>query len=221
MNRINYYANNQSLRDFILKTNPKNILNLPKFSKIVLHTTIQNNNIELNRSTDRLDAKQPNHSIPVINLERKKIIIPFLALEMISGQKPIKTRSKQFIAGFKIKKDQLLGYKVTLRGFQMFSFFEKFVTIVLPKLRDFQGFLSSSLQNHGHISLGFQNFLLFPEIEAHYEIFEALSGLHITFVTKSFSKRSKFAKQSFAKQSCTNEILLFLSMYQIPTSQNN
>jgi large subunit ribosomal protein L5 len=205
MNRINYYANNLSFRDFILKTNPKNILNLPKFSKIVLHTTIQNNTIESTKS---------------INSESKKIIIPFLALEMISGQKPIKTRSKQFIAGFKIKKDQLLGYKVTLRRFQMFSFFEKFVTIVLPKLRDFQGFLSSSLQNHGHISLGFQNFLLFPEIEAHYEIFEALSGLHITFVTKSFSKQSRYNIES-TQLIYKNEILLFLSMYQIPTLQNN
>ena len=178
MNRINNYTKTLCMRDSLFKINPKNILNISTISKIVLHT-----------------------SIPISFSERKKILIPFLALEMISGQKPIKTRAKKFVAGFKIKKNQLLGYKVTLRKFQMLSFFSKFINIVLPKLRDFQGFQSLSLDQRGSITIGFQNFLFFPEIENHYEIFEALSGLQITFVT-TLKKNS--------------EVPLLLSMYQIP-----
>jgi large subunit ribosomal protein L5 len=219
MNPINHYEKTLYVRDFIFKTNPKNILIKSKISKIILHTS--------------LEAMSGSFA------ERKKILIPFLGLEMISGQKPLKTRSKKFIAGFKIKKNQLLGYKVTLRRSQMFSFFEKFINIVLPKLRDFQGLSSNSLDLHGNMNLGFQNFLFFPEIENHYEIFESLSGLQITFITQgrlgnTFALPSRgrggFALPPLARHpanqgerlldigtsSSGTPSLLILSMYQIP-----
>jgi large subunit ribosomal protein L5 len=184
MNRINYYTKTLFIRDFLFKVNPQNTLSIPTFDKIVLHTSINNSFIE-----------------------RKKILVPFLALEMISGQKPIKTRSKKFVSGFKIKKDQLLGYKVTLRDNQMSSFLEKFLNIVLPKLRDFQGFLYSSIDRRGSVTFGFKNFLFFPEIENHYEIFEALSGLQISFITNS---------KNGAAPHQLKQASLLLSMYQIP-----
>ena len=185
MNRINYYTKNLYMRDYLFKIHPKNILNIPNFSKIVLHTTIHNSEVN---ATDS-----------------KEILLPHLALEMITGQKPFKTRAKKFVASFKVKKDQLLGYKVTLRNNQMFSFFEKFISIVLPKIRDFQGFQKTS-DKKGGISFGFQNFLLFSELENYYELFESLSGLQITFLTTSKNH---------------NETYLLLSMYQIPFFNKN
>lgn len=185
MNRINYYTKNLHMRDYLFKVNPKNILNIPIFSKIVLHTTINNSEVNLG--------------------DKKKILFPHLALEMICGQKPVKTRAKKFVASFKVKKDQLLGYKVTLRNSQMFSFFEKFLSVVLPKLRDFHGFKNTSDKKKG-ISFGFQNFLFFPELENHYELFESLSGLQITFITTSKN---------------TNETYFLLNMYQIPFLNKN
>ena len=180
MNRINYYTKNLYMRDYLFKINPKNIQNIPNFSKIILHTTI-------------------NHSEGNAT-DRKKILLPHLALEMISGQKPLKTRAKNFVASFKVKKDQLLGYKVTLRHNQMSSFFEKFLSVVLPKVRDFQGFKHSS-DKRGGISFGFHNFLFFSELENHYELFQSLSGLQITFLTTSKND---------------DETYFLLSIYQIP-----
>jgi len=185
MNRINYYTKNLYMRDYIFKINPKNILNIPTFSKIVLHTTINNS--------------QSNA------IDKKKILLPHLAIEMISGQKPFKTRAKKFVATFKVKKNQLLGYKVTLRNNQMFSFFEKFLNIVLPKIRDFQGFKHIS-DKKGGISFGFQNFLFFSELENYYELFEPLSGLQITFLTTSKN---------------TDQIYFLLSMYEVPFLNRN
>ena len=162
MNRLKSYTQNLYLRESVYKINTKNIMSVPVFSKIILHTTLKG------------------------ILQEKKFILPsFLALEMICGQKAKKTRSKKFVAGFKIRKDQLLGCKITLRREQMFSFFEKFLTVILPKVRDFPGFSYNALDKNGNLTFGFQNFLLFPELENHYEIFESLNGLQIQFVTSN------------------------------------
>ncbi len=181
MNRLKFYHQNLYLRDAVSKINTKNLMSIPVFSKIILHTTVKG------------------------SIQEKKVkFSSFLALEMICGQKPKKTRSKRFIAGFKIRKDQLLGCKVTLRKDQMFSFFEKFITATLPKVREFPGFVWNTLDKKGNLTLGFQNFLLFPELENHYEIFESLSGLQINFVTKI--KKTK-------------EISFLLTSYQFPFAQ--
>ena len=188
MNRFQFYHNNILSRDFLLKTHAKNIMKVPALSKIVLNASIKN----ASRASQEIHQKGRNLQ------DRNTNLSAFIALEMICGQKFKKTRSKRFIAGFKLRKGELIACKGTLRGIRMFSFFEKLIMVVLPKLRDFQSlgnvamtgksFQSSpysSFDHHGNISFGLQNFLLFPELENHYELFESLSGFQVTFVTNA------------------------------------
>jgi len=138
---LSNFKNYLSSRDFLFKRNPKTIFSLPSFSKIVLHTGLRTQAVGA-KSLEPIGihGRSMIPSLGSAENERKKILAPLLALEMISGQKPKKTRAKKFIAGFKLKKDQLLGYQVTLRKKEMISFLEKFVHIVLPKVRDLRSF---------------------------------------------------------------------------------
>lgn len=165
MNRLQSYYQNVYKRDSLLKTDSQNINQVPTFSKIILNT-----------------------SIKATLQDKKKIASTFIALEMISGQKTKKTRSKNFIASFKLRKDQLIGCKVTLRGKELFFFLEKLIYVILPKIRDFNGFQVLSLDQKGNLSFGLQNILLFPELENHYELFESLNGLQITLVLNAKNK---------------------------------
>ncbi len=102
-------------------------------------------------------------------------------LEHISGQKPIITRSKKSISGFKIREQQAIGLKVTLRGTRMFNFLSKLVNIALPRIRDFQGISPKSFDGRGNYSLGLKEQLVFPEIR--YDQVDAVRGMDITFCT--------------------------------------
>ena len=104
-------------------------------------------------------------------------------LSQVAGQKPILTKAKKAIAGFKIREGQDIGAKVTLRGEKMFHFFEKLVSIVLPRLRDFRGVSESSLDGKGNFTLGFSEINLFPEVE--YTRSEKPIGLEITIRTSA------------------------------------
>ena len=104
-------------------------------------------------------------------------------LSQITGQKPVLTKAKKAIAGFKIREGQDIGAKVTLRGEKMFHFFEKLVSVVLPRLRDFRGVSESSLDGKGNFTLGFSEINLFPEVE--YTRSEKPIGLEITIRTSA------------------------------------
>ena len=104
-------------------------------------------------------------------------------LSQVAGQKPVLTKAKKAIAGFKIREGQDIGAKVTLRGEKMFHFFEKLVSIVLPRLRDFRGVSESSLDGKGNFTLGFSEINLFPEVE--YTRSEKPIGLEITIRTSA------------------------------------
>lgn len=104
-------------------------------------------------------------------------------IALISGQKPIITRAKKSIAAFKIRKDLPIGVKVTLRGEKMYFFLEKFIKIVLPRIRDFKGVSSKSFDGNGNLNVGITEQTLFPEIE--YDKIDRLRGLEITIVTSS------------------------------------
>lgn len=86
-------------------------------------------------------------------------------LSIVTGQKPILTKAKKSIAGFKIQKGNTIGAKVTLRGPKMYHFFEKLVSIVLPRLRDFRGMNERSFDGRGNYSIGFKEVTVFPEVE--------------------------------------------------------
>ena len=86
-------------------------------------------------------------------------------LALIVGQKPVVTRARKAIAGFKLRQGDPIGVKVTLRGNKMYDFFEKLVRVALPRVRDFHGVSTTSFDGHGAYSLGFRESNVFPEID--------------------------------------------------------
>jgi large subunit ribosomal protein L5 len=101
-------------------------------------------------------------------------------LETIAGQKPVVTRAKKSIAGFKVREGNAIGAKVTLRGDRMWEFFDRLISIAIPRIRDFRG-LPVTLDGHGNYTFGVTEQLIFPEID--YDRIDATRGMHITIVT--------------------------------------
>ena len=106
-------------------------------------------------------------------------------LTKITGQKPVVTKARKSIAGFKIREGQPVGVKVTLRGENMYYFFEKLVKVGLPRVRDFRGVSAHSFDGHGNYTLGIKEQLIFPEIE--YDDVVKVRGMDIVFVTTAKS----------------------------------
>jgi len=102
-------------------------------------------------------------------------------LAIITGQKPVITKSKKAISNFKLRIGMPIGLKVTLRGERMWHFYEKLVTVALPRIRDFQGIPDRSFDGRGNFSLGLKEQLVFPEID--YDKIDRLRGMEITIVT--------------------------------------
>ncbi len=106
-------------------------------------------------------------------------------LELIAGQKPVVTKARKSIAGFKIREGQPIGVKVTLRGENMYYFFEKLVKVGLPRVRDFRGVSDRSFDGKGNYTIGIKEQLIFPEIE--YDDVVKVRGMDIIFVTTAKS----------------------------------
>lgn len=102
-------------------------------------------------------------------------------LELITGQKPVITRAKKAIAGFKLREGVPIGVKVTLRGTRMHEFMDRLVSIALPRIRDFRGIPPKSFDGRGNYTLGLKEQLTFPEIK--YDDIASIHGMDITFVT--------------------------------------
>lgn len=136
----------------------KNVMEIPKFEKVVINIGLG----EAVVNTKVLDAAVED-------------------LKLISGQKPIITRAKKSIAGFKLREGMPIGAKVTLRGDKMYDFIDKVVNIVLPRVRDFRGVSPKSFDGRGNYNLGLREQLIFPEID--YEKVDKVRGLEVVFVT--------------------------------------
>jgi large subunit ribosomal protein L5 len=102
-------------------------------------------------------------------------------LTKIAGQKPVVTKSRKAIAGFKIREDLPIGCMVTLRGGRMYDFLDRFVTIALPRVRDFRGISARAFDGRGNYNIGVKEQIIFPEIE--YDKIDALRGLNISVTT--------------------------------------
>ena len=102
-------------------------------------------------------------------------------LELIAGQKPVVTKAKKSIAGFKLREGQPVGVKVTLRGENMYNFMEKLIKVALPRVRDFHGISKTAFDGKGNYTLGIKEQLIFPEIE--YDNVVKVRGMDIIFVT--------------------------------------
>ncbi|PRR83532.1 50S ribosomal protein L5 [Clostridium vincentii] len=136
----------------------KNIMEVPKLEKIVINMGVG-------------EAK-----------ENQKVLESAVNdLTLLSGQKPILTRSKKSIANFKLRENMAIGCKVTLRRTRMYEFADKLMSIALPRVRDFRGVSSKAFDGRGNYSLGIKEQLIFPEME--YDKIDKLRGMDIIFVT--------------------------------------
>ena len=132
----------------------------------------------------------PNLEKIVINIGDGKAATDGRALESmvdeltaISGQKPVIRRAKKSIAGFKIREGMPIGVSVTLRGDRMWEFYDRFVQVVVPRIRDFRGFNKKSFDGNGNYTLGLNEQLVFPEVE--YDKVRDIRGMNITICTSA------------------------------------
>lgn len=156
--RLQFYYRYIISQDLLLKNNYTSIMEIPALDKITLN------------STSNLYA-----------IDKKNLVAAVLTLELIAGQKAKFSVAKKSIAPYKIREKQILGCKVTLRGKQLYNFLNVFISVVLPRLRDFPGISKKSLDNLGNFSFGFTNILLFPNIENQFEFFQNFRGFNINF----------------------------------------
>jgi large subunit ribosomal protein L5 len=118
--------------------------------------------------------------------QNAKLIDPAVnELGQIAGQKPVVTRAKKSIAAFKVREGMPIGAMVTLRGDRMYEFFDRLVSIVLPRVRDFRGVSTKSFDGRGNYTLGLHDQLIFPEID--YARVDKLKGMNVTIVTTARS----------------------------------
>ncbi len=106
-------------------------------------------------------------------------------LQKIAGQKPVTTKAKKSIAGFKIREGYPIGCMVTLRGPRMYEFLDRLVTIAIPRIRDFRGIAGKGFDGRGNYNLGVKEQIIFPEIE--YDKIDALRGMNISITTTAKS----------------------------------
>jgi large subunit ribosomal protein L5 len=125
-------------------------------------------------------------------------------LEQITGQRPIVTRAKKSIASFKLREEQAIGVKVTLRGDRAWEFFDRLLSLAIPRIRDFRGLSPSSFDGHGNYTFGINDQLIFPEID--YDKIDAARGFDITIVTTAVNDEQGRA---------------FLRAYGFPFKQEN
>ena len=104
-------------------------------------------------------------------------------LTLISGQKPIITMAKKAISNFKLRKGMKIGTKVTLRGYRMWEFLDRFVSIAIPRIRDFRGYSEKSFDGRGNYTVGIKEQIIFPEINV--DKIDKIRGFDITFVTSA------------------------------------
>lgn len=142
----------------------KNVHEIPKITKIVINRGIG----EASQNAKILDKS-------------------IRELTIISGQKPIITRSKKAIAGFKIRENIPIGIKVTLRKHKMYNFLNKLINLALPRIRDFRGISKKHFDGNGNYNLGLREQLIFPEIE--YNSVDKIRGMNISIITTAITDR--------------------------------
>ena len=149
----------ETIKDSLMKEyNYKSIMEVPKLDKIVIN----------------MGVGEGAHDSKFIEAALKD-------LETLAMQKPIVTKAKKSIAGFKLREGQTIGAKVTLRGENMYNFMEKLIKISLPRVRDFRGVSKTAFDGHGNYTLGIKEQLIFPEIN--YDDVLKVRGMDIVFVT--------------------------------------
>ena len=160
MNRLKEKYEKTIVSDLMSKHNYKNVMEVPKLEKIVVNIGCG----DATTNSKLLEAAMKD-------------------LETITGQKPVATKAKKSIAGFKLREGQAIGCKVTLRGENMYNFLDKLISITLPRVRDFRGISNKAFDGRGNYTLGLTEQLIFPEIE--YDDVVKVRGMDIVFVTSA------------------------------------
>jgi large subunit ribosomal protein L5 len=124
-----------------------------------------------------------NKGIGAAVADKKMIDVGLEEITTISGQKAVATRSKKDISNFKLRKDQAIGVKVTLRGDRMYEFMDRLVNVSLPRVRDFKGISDKGFDGRGNYTLGVKEQIIFPEISI--DKVSKINGMDITFVTNA------------------------------------
>jgi len=117
--------------------------------------------------------------------DKKKVTIALAEMELIAGQKPVITKAKKSIAGFKLREGMPIGVKVTLRGAQMYEFIDRLVTIAMPRIRDFRGLNPKSFDGRGNFAMGLKEQIIFPEIS--YDAIDTVRGMDVIVTTSANS----------------------------------
>ena len=138
----------------------------------------------------RLEKIVINMGVGEASVDSKFIDAAVKDLELIAGQKPVVTKARKSIAGFKIREGQTIGAKVTLRGENMYNFMEKLIKIALPRVRDFRGVSKTAFDGKGNYTLGVKEQIIFPEIE--YDQVLKVRGMDIVFVTTANTNEEAF-----------------------------
>lgn len=115
--------------------------------------------------------------------DKKLVDTAVKEMTMIAGQKAVATMSKKAVSNFKLREDMAIGCKVTLRGDQMYEFLDRFISVSLPRVRDFQGISDKSFDGRGNYSVGITEQIIFPEIDL--DKITKLNGMDVTFVTSA------------------------------------
>ena len=117
--------------------------------------------------------------------DKKKVTTALAEMELIAGQKPVVTKAKKSIAGFKLREGMPIGVKVTLRGAQMYEFIDRLVTIAMPRIRDFRGLNPNSFDGRGNFAMGLKEQIIFPEIQ--YDQVDKIRGMDVIVTTSANS----------------------------------
>jgi large subunit ribosomal protein L5 len=117
--------------------------------------------------------------------DKKKVTTALAEMELIAGQKPVITKAKKSIAGFKLREGMPIGVKVTLRGAQMYEFLDRLVTIAMPRIRDFRGLNPKSFDGRGNFAMGLKEQIIFPEIS--YDAIDVVRGMDVIVTTSANS----------------------------------
>ena len=167
MNRLKEKYVNEIVPSLTQKYNYTSVMQAPKLEKIVINIGVG----DATTNSKLLDA--------AVN-----------ELELITGAKPVVTKAKKSIAGFKLREGQAIGCKVTLRGEKMYTFLEKLIRISLPRVRDFRGVSPKAFDGRGNYTLGIKEQMIFTEIE--YDNIVKSRGMDIVFVTSAKTNEEAF-----------------------------
>ena len=160
MNRLKERYQKEISPALMKELNLENVMRIPQIKKVVV-------NIGMGEALDN-----PKSLDAAVN-----------DLTLITGQKPVVTKARKSIANFKLREGRLIGVKVTLRGEKMWSFMDRLMNIVLPRVRDFRGISPDAFDGRGNYTLGIREQLIFPEIE--YDKIDKIRGMEISIITSA------------------------------------